>query len=74
MPHQAVAILPIVFEMFGLAYLPSAYHKLVADKGTLFLSASVFFNVLQAFLVAFPAIIAVVIRVSFDITARHRRC
>ncbi|KAK5128860.1 hypothetical protein LTR85_000193 [Meristemomyces frigidus] len=62
MPHQAVAILPIAFEVLGLAYLPSAYQRIIADKSTLFLSAPVFFNVLQASLVALPAVIAVVIR------------
>ncbi|KAK4545380.1 hypothetical protein LTR36_003560 [Oleoguttula mirabilis] len=62
MPHQVVALLPIVAEMAGLACLPRAYWDIVADKSTLFMSATVFFNVLQAFLVALPAIIALVIR------------
>ncbi|KAK5138517.1 hypothetical protein LTR08_000104 [Meristemomyces frigidus] len=58
MPYASVVAFPIVLEMFGLAYLRTAYWKIVEDKSTLFMSAPVFFNVLQAFLIALPMYIA----------------
>lgn len=69
-PHLAVAFLPILLEMMGLATLRKAYFRIESDTNTMYLplSATAFFNVLQGFVVALPAIIAIAIRVSFRLT------
>ena len=61
MPYASVVAYPIALEMMGLAYLPSAYRKIVEDQSTFFMPAPVFFNILQAFLVVLPMCIASIV-------------
>ena len=67
MPDALVVAVPIALEMIGLAYLRTAYVKIVEDKSTMLLSASVFFNALQASLVALPMFVAFAVGVSHDL-------
>ena len=73
MPYASVVACPIALEMFGLAYLKTAYWKIVDDKSTLFIPAPVFFNILQGFLVALPLCIAFIVCVGIaaSFTAGH---
>ena len=73
-PYASTVAIPLALEMFGLAYLRTAYWKIVEDKGTLFLSAPVFFNILQAFLITLPMGFAVIICVSTTISTNSESC
>ena len=61
MPYASVAACPLVLEMFGLAYLRMAHWKIIEGRSTLLIPAPIFFNILQAFLVALPMCIALIV-------------
>jgi len=54
----------MLFPMLVLPFLPLAYRKLGSNQSTFWISAPVFFNLLQGVLAAWPVVIAWAIRVS----------
>ena len=58
LPYPQLVAPPMLLQMLLLPLLPSACRKLEGNQSTLWIPASVYFNLLQGFLAVWPIVIA----------------